>query len=321
MKTPCRGRNALTDRIATTRGESIGRQVGPVRDAIGFLAHIPELFNHYREIWKHLDGSNVEIVNAGEGADGDVIARLAQREGLVARPLSACLGGPRLRYMVSNHPVDPSGDPLIKRLAHTNVRLMYGLGKAGWNLQAWNALYDAILCFGPHQAESLAGVTDAALIQVGYPRFDPFFHGMADRHTLLSRFGAHDSRPTVVWLPTWKSLSSVPLHAHAVAGLQERFNVIVKLHPLAHDDGTRSADILAEAGISTVITDATDNLPLYRIADYLLCDYGGPAFGGGVAEGEVALWQAPCRQRTSARRSLRRPPNPLTTLRPARPAG
>lgn len=284
---------ALTDRLAATRARSRGPQPAHVRDAIGFLAHIPELFNHYREIWKHLRGSNIEIVNAGEGVDGETIARMAQQEGLPVRQLSACLGQPRLRCMVSNHPLDPSGDPLIKRLARINVRLMYGLGKAGWNLQDWNALYDAILCFGPYQAEALANVTPAALVQVGYPRFDPFFHGSAERSALMARFGALDSRPTLVWLPTWKTLCSVPLHASAVAGLRERFNVIVKLHPLAAQDGTDSARILSACGFDSVITDARDNLPLYQIADYLLCDYGGPAFGGLYTDRRVLLLNVP----------------------------
>lgn len=284
---------ALTDRLATARTAARSPQAAPVRDAIGFLAHIPELFNHYREIWRHLRGSNVEVVNAGEGADGEAIERLAQEEGLPVRPLSACLGHPRLRCMVSNHPLDPSGDPLIKRLARTNVRLMYGLGKAGWNFQDWNALYDAILCFGPHQAEALAHVTAAALVQVGYPRFDPFFHGTPERSALMTRFGALDSRPTLVWLPTWKTLCSVPLHASAVAGLRDRFNIIVKLHPLAAQDGTDSARILSASGIDSIITDASDNLPLYQIADYLLCDYGGPAFGGLYTDRRVLLLNVP----------------------------
>ncbi len=32
-------------------------------------------------------------------------------------------------------------------------------------------------------------------------------------------------------------------------------------------------------GFNALITDATDNVSLYQLADYMLFDYGGPAFG------------------------------------------
>ncbi|HZP87700.1 MAG TPA: tetratricopeptide repeat protein [Burkholderiales bacterium] len=262
-------------------------------EPIAFLAHIPEIINHYRSIWAQLPAGRVEVVNAGMGEDALEIERFARQANVRSRSIADCLKDRPYACMVSNHPVDPSGDPLIKRLAHVNVRLMYALGKAGWNLREWNALYDAILCFGPYQAEALQQVTSAALIQVGYPRFDPFFRQREDKYELCRRYRCDPARPTLVWLPTWHALSSVSLHAHAVAGLRERYNIVVKLHPLASQDGLDSARVLREAGIDHVITDSSDNLPLYRLAEYLLCDYGGPAFGGLYTDRPLLLLNVP----------------------------
>ncbi|MCW5619892.1 MAG: DUF563 domain-containing protein [Burkholderiales bacterium] len=154
---------------------------------LAFLMHIPELANHYRAIWAHLPRERLEVVNAGVGSAAVEIERLAAEAGIGCAPVSERLdGNTKYACMVSNHPIDPSGEPLIKRLAHVNVRMMYAIGKAGWNLREWNDLYDVILCFGPYHAEALAAVTSARIVQVGYPRFDTFFQAQESLQDLAA---------------------------------------------------------------------------------------------------------------------------------------
>ena len=131
---------------------------------IGFLTHIPELINHYRCIWEHLGAGRAEIVNAAEGRDAEIIATTAHAEGVDCIALADRLrSSQRYACLVSNHPVQigTRGVPLIKRLGEVNARLMYAVGKASWNLSGWNALYDAVLCFGPYHVQSLESVTGA----------------------------------------------------------------------------------------------------------------------------------------------------------------
>lgn len=252
----------------------------PTRQRLAFLLHIPELANHYRAIWAHLPPEQLEVVNAGVGSAAVEIARLSAQAGINCVPVDSRLGG-NVKYpcMVSNHPIDPSGEPLIKRLAHVNVRMMYALGKAGWNLREWNELYDMILCFGPYHAEALAAVTSARIVQVGYPRFDAFFHAQASRQDLAARYGCEPSQRTLVWLPTWSTLSSVATHAAAIGGLARHYNVVVKLHPLMSAEQPEMIEALQALPFKRLITDSSDNVELYRLADVVLCDYGGPAFG------------------------------------------
>jgi len=261
----------------------------------GFLMHIPELFNHYRAVWQCLPPGSFEVVNAGTGTDARQITDLSGAEGI------GCVGAAqrqqsqsRYECLVSNHPIDPSGPvPLIKRLGRINVRLMYSVGKAGWNLRDWNQLYDVILCFGPYQREALAVVTGAVLVEVGYPRFDAFFELLPRRRELLEAMGGDPGKRTVVWLPTWKELSSVGWHDAAVAGLTRDFNVIVKLHPLMSQQEPGKAQALRELGLLRVVTDSSDNMPLYVVADWVLCDYGGPAFGAIYADRNLVLLDVP----------------------------
>ncbi len=261
---------------------------------LGFLVHIPELINHYRDVWARLEPDSFEVVLSGTEEDRRETRQTAEALGV------RCVGaeerlaaGDRYRCLVSNHPVDPSGTPLIKRLAEKNVRFMYALGKAGWNMRDWNRLYDLVLCFGPDQVERLGFCDDTVKVQMGYPRFDRYFTEPADRQALLTRYGCDPTKPVLVWLPTWKGLSSVGIYDEAVAALLDRYNVVIKLHPLmAADDPTRAAG-LDRYGFTHVIGDSRDNLPLYQLADFLLCDYGGPAFGGIYTDKNLLLLNVP----------------------------
>jgi|GEM_PF-153278 len=261
----------------------------------GFLMHIPELFNHYRAIWRRLPAGSFHVVNAGTGEDAAQIAALARTEG-VDCPDVAQVEAAQSRYevLISNHPIDPSGaTPLIRRLGRVNVRLMYSVGKAGWNLRDWNRLYDLILCFGPYQREALAAITEATIVEVGYPRFDPFFELTSRRRVILERLGGDPQKRSVVWLPTWKNLSSVGWHDAAVAALTDRYNVFVKLHPLMSQQEPDKVAALRALGLTRVIADSSDNIPLYVVADWILCDYGGPAFGAIYADRNLVLLDVP----------------------------
>lgn len=261
----------------------------------GFLMHIPELFNHYRAIWRRLPSGSFEVVNAGTGEDAAQIAALAHTEGVSCADV-AQVEAAQARYevLISNHPIDPSGTtPLIRRLGHVNVRLMYSVGKAGWNLREWNQLYDLILCFGPYQREALAAVTDSTIVEVGYPRFDTFFELEPRRRVLLESMNGDPAKRTVVWLPTWKNLSSVGWHDAAIAALTSEFNVFVKLHPLMSQQEPDKVAALRALGFTLVIADSSDNIPLYVMADWVLCDYGGPAFGAIYTDRNLLLLDVP----------------------------
>jgi predicted O-linked N-acetylglucosamine transferase (SPINDLY family)/capsular polysaccharide biosynthesis protein len=265
----------------------------PIR-RLGFLVHIPELVNHYRDVWAKLEPGSFEIVLTGTESDRRETEKIAKGLNIDCIYAEARLtAGERYHCLVSNHPVKPDGNPLIKRLADINVRFMYALGKAGWNMRDWNRLYDLVLCFGPDQVERLVFCKDAVKIQMGYPRFDRYFTAPADRRDLLEQHGCDPEKPVVVWLPTWRDLSSVGIYDEAIAGLMDQYNVVIKLHPLMAVDDPQRAAGLDRHGFTHVIRDSRDNLPLYQLADFLLCDYGGPAFGGIYTDKNLLLLNVP----------------------------
>lgn len=266
-------------------------------DRIGFLIHNPEMFNHYHSVWKHLPAGSIEIAVTGkEEHDFDAVVEGCERHGLPWRDAGELLVK-NLRYttLVSSFPehrLRPRDTPyLAKALGRYNLRFMYANGKAGWNFRPWNRVYDGILCYGPYQADQLEFCRHTVKIQMGYPRFDRFFNEPIDKVKRLSELGLDPQRKTVVWLPTWSKLSSIDLFAASLAGLQERFNVVVKPHPITITDEPERMRALERFGC--VIREHIDNVELFQLSDFLLCDYGGSAFGGIYTDRKIALLDVP----------------------------
>jgi len=61
---------------------------------------------------------------------------------------------------------------------------------------------------------------------------------------------------------------------------------------MVHDDPKR-VDELSKLGLTAIIQDARDNIPLYQVADTMLFDYGGPPFGGIYTRKRFVLLNVP----------------------------
>jgi hypothetical protein len=258
-----------------------------------FLLHSLELVNHFAPVWDQLLPGSFDIVLFGVAQDAAAAAtrkwncRLWNADDVInARH--------KFRFLVSNHPaVGAYNPPLVQQIAEHNVRFMYAAGKTGWNLASWNQIYDAILCFGPYHAEAFSEICDAAIIQMGYPRFDRYFNEQPDLAALKSQYGCDPGKDTIVWLPTWKALSSVGHFDEEIGALTEKYNVVVKVHPLMPESEPHRVHALARQPLTHLITDHSDNLPLYQLADFMLFDYGGPPMAALYTDKNFLLLDVP----------------------------
>ena len=244
---------------------------------MAFFIHDLELINHFSCLWELLPQGTFDIIyhHAYLSKEDAVVfnrynCQVVSAENLIQKNI-------KYQYLVSNHPIDAN---IIKQLANFNIRFMYAAGKINWNLATWNNLYDVILCFGPYHAAAFTNNTKAIVIQMGYPRFDKYFNFPTSRAILLSRYNCDPLKKTVVWLPTWKEISSVGYFDKEISALTKNYNVIVKLHPMMKNDEPQRVTVLMQHYFTKVITDASDNVPLYQLADFMLFDYGGPPFAG-----------------------------------------
>lgn len=247
-----------------------------------FLLHTAELANHFGPIWEVLEHTGFDIL-----LDGEVQLHKAPERARIRTVREVLEVKDRYAVLVSNHIVRKPGrlagvrykKAIINLLAKTNLRMMYAAGKSGWNMSSWNSFYDGVLCFGPHHAQAFSSRFGLPTKQIGYPRFDNYFNTPIEKSKLCDSMNCDPAKPTVVWLPTWKNLSSVDHFNDEIAALMVDFNVVVKVHPLMPKDEPERVERLQLLGFNALITDDTDNVSLYQLADYMLFDYGGPAFG------------------------------------------
>ncbi|BAV78134.1 hypothetical protein PCAU_5925 [Pseudomonas chlororaphis subsp. aurantiaca] len=262
---------------------------------LAFFVHTAEMLNHYQAVWSLLGADAFDVVLHGTHEER------AQSRELIGGLGYSCHGSldvikanHRYDVVVSNHSMyDHGSQPMIKALGHRQVRFMYALGKYKHNFSSWNQHYDLILCFGPWQAERLRECCDAVTFQMGYPRYDAYFRETSLQGQHPADLALDPAKKTVLWLPTWMELSSISRFADAMAGLCDRYNVIVKTHPLSAEADPEALKLLEQYPFTEVITRVYDNLTLFRCADYVVSDYGGTAFGALYLDKNLLLLNVP----------------------------
>lgn len=269
-----------------------------------------EIANHYAPIWAQLNEHPFDILlNPGTELPKEISLKGLPVKIQNTRQILDF--GDRYSILVSNHYQGYCDDgklqvpftkyripfrkptPIIKLLGVRNIRMLYAAGKLGWNMRDWNSLYDGILCFGPRHAYLFKKHFGLSVYEMGYPRFDKFFNTPIDRAAVIASLGGSPDKKTVVWLPTWKTLSSVGHFSDEIAELAKTHNVIVKVHPMMVEEEPQKVDALDKLGLTKIIKDQRDNIPLYQAADVMLFDYGGPAFGGVYAGKRFVLLNVP----------------------------
>jgi len=262
---------------------------------IGFLVHTAELFIHFGPVWEKLGLKDFQIVVAGSPFEIKRITELAKENSISYVSVSDVIDNDyRYPVMISNHLVDiRNGIPLINIIGIRQIRFMYALGKGRHNFSDWNQLYDIILCFGPYQVEKLNFCDNTIKVQMGYPRYDKYFSMHLDKDEFLQNLGCDPTKKTILWLPTWKELSSIDHYADAISKLSNEYNVIVKTHPLSLEEEPHKVERLTKMSFTAVITSVFDNAYLYKVSDYIFCDYGGPLFGALYLDKKLLLLNIP----------------------------
>lgn len=239
-----------------------------------------EMLNHYKNILLNMPRESTCVLGSWDTPEEtDKVVAFARAQGYEAMsPKRAYESGMKFAVMVTHHPMIFKNQKKLVDLAETHVRMMYGLGKSGWNFQPWNKMYHTVLCWGPYHAEMMARYPDIQLKQIGYPRFDAYFDGSLNREKILQELGCDPEKPVVTWLPTWSNMSSVKHYSDAIAALKDDYNLLVKLHPGTYGEPD-SMEALRQHGIPLLSDRSINNVQMFYVTDYVLADYGGSPFG------------------------------------------
>jgi len=161
------------------------------------------------------------------------------------------------------------------------VRFMYGADIGdGWSLQDWNDIYDLFLCHGPNDVKQLGLKFKGKTALMGYPRYDAYFDDELDTRGVIEEFGLDPQKKTLLWMSTTgEGVSSIPDYARAISGLFDEYNVIARPHPIAFRTEPKNIDLLRSLDFNIDGNATRDMNRLYKVVDWVMCDYGGSSFG------------------------------------------
>lgn len=259
---------------------------------ICFGATHPILVHHFAPIWKKLPPGSFDLVYwANREAWISEAAEFGFRaqEGVNFFHESEVAKRPdAYRVIVTSHPGNRAH---LASQRGIHVFLPYSFSAENeQSLTPDYGEYDVMFCYGPHHQALFSSRFASRFVQVGYPRYDPFFLDFAALKNQSNAFGLDPDRKTILWMPTAHEFSSVPHHARAIAELTDQYNVIVKPHPVETEENIA---LLSSLPFTRLITDLTDNLVVFAIADHVLGDYYGTAYGAIYCDKNLLLLNVP----------------------------
>jgi hypothetical protein len=160
------------------------------------------------------------------------------------------------------------------------IRYMYGADISdGWSLQGWNNIYDIFLCHGVNDEREIKRRFKGKTYIMGYPRYDRFFSGDIDYSSIRTEFGLSESKKTVLWMPTLGGeYSSIPLFAEPLSTMSNKYNIIVRPHPISFVQEKDFISLLEKFNFNIDRSALRDMNELFGVADIVLADNGGTPF-------------------------------------------
>ena len=178
------------------------------------------------------------------------------------------------------------------------IRFMYGADISdSWSLDAWNEIYDLFLCHGPNDEMHLKKRFKGRTAIMGYPRYDGYFSPNLDVDDVVAEFAIDRTKQTILWMPTYDAFGdnvcSIPYFSKAISDLKNDFNIIVRPHPISFRLDRLGIELLESFGFKIDRDPTRDMNKLFRIADAVLCDHGGSAFGALYLGKRLAFLKTP----------------------------
>lgn len=198
---------------------------------------------------------------------------------------------------------------ILRNYSCPKVRIMYGpiLYPKAWGLQSHTAQpFDGVLTHSNLYADYFSTwLPRERLPVVGYPRYDDFFSGKLRRDLIRKRWGVNDSKPVLVFMPTWGDNTGFDIFFPALLQLAHRYQIILRPHHCTLRLEPNRMAMLQASGL-LILDKAFDLAELYAGADAVIADVrsGGlfesvvcevPTVGMVIDANEICGWLAQSR--------------------------
>jgi hypothetical protein len=165
----------------------------------------------------------------------------------------------------------------MEKFSRTRIAMVqYSYAKEPHTYGAWRAFADLNLAYGPYGASKMSHYSPA--IAVGNPRYDITRHpayAAAARGKVLA--GMDPGKKTILYAPTWGTLSSIDRYLQSIIPLGEKYNLLLKMHHLTEIEEAGRKGSIGRTSIKHF--GANDDInELICAADAVITDYSGAIF-------------------------------------------
>src|SRR5690554_660718 len=261
------GRLKLVEKLSFTTYSFFWRHFN--KEEVVFYAREPVHYVMFREIHRFLPG--VRVV-----ATGKEVQKYLRSLGVSYR---SGYGYPRI--VIS---------PRLLRLSYNipeikKITIFHGMAKDVL-FNPRHRIFDLLLVMGDYAAERFTAMGLHQFKIVGYPKIDRLFDGSIDKKAFETKLGLDPGKKTILYAPTWGSKSSLPYLAEELAGLGEKYNLLLKLH----DKSTARWQKIIEKQKNIYLLKDPDIVPYYLLADMLISDYSSVIFEFSVLDRPIVLF-------------------------------
>ncbi|MDH3348294.1 MAG: CDP-glycerol glycerophosphotransferase family protein [Desulfobulbaceae bacterium] len=285
---------------------------------IAFLVHEPMMLVHYTDVWKALNPNDFTIlltknfsydIHRKKKLGVSEFFYHTSTEGYEVREVTEIIKCKiKFDYVVTNHfisranrvskhgaianffckirnlilllPALNKNKYLPQQVGNKQIRFMYGADISNdWSLQNWNDIYDVFLCHGVNDEREIKKRFKGKTFIMGYPRYDRFFSAQIDLTNIKREFRLSESKKTLLWMPTLGGdCSSIPLFAEALSKINQKYDIIVRPHPLSFYQEKKFIHLLEKYNFKIDRNALRDMNELFSAADVVLADNGGTPF-------------------------------------------
>jgi hypothetical protein len=172
-----------------------------------------------------------------------------------------------------------------KLLKSKFIMVQYGYAKEPYNFGAWRENADLILAYGEYARAKFS--KRARSLTIGNPRWDDWTSSEF-KELSFSRLQKykHGSNATILYAPTWGSLSSISDWIKPIIDLSKNYSVIIKTHHNSKID----SEILEHSNSANIhFLPGEDLFSLFCVADVVISDFSGAIFDAILCELPVVL--------------------------------
>jgi hypothetical protein len=182
------------------------------------------------------------------------------------------------------------------------VSVQYGLAKERHNYGEWRALADLNLMYGKYSADAVSHFGPS--VAVGNLKFCGWDYRVtsAQKGEAKRKLGLEPEKPSVLYMPTYGQLGSFEELVGPLAGLSQRYEIMIKGHHNDEKAGPIWMQKASELKHKYLFSGGYDQRMLLEAADVVVSDFSGAVFDAVYARIPVVLYQSRAAERVGTQK-------------------